>query len=196
MADMKKNSVAKSTMYVAIAMALLVGFLGGVVYTIYNAPAPVPSAPIPANATALQSSRIMELEKATRQHPDNADTWAMLGHAYFDSNQAAQAISAYTASLKLQPDNPDVLTDLGVMYRRNHQPQKAIETFELAIQKDPDHQQARFNQGVVFLNDLHDTAAAIKVWQELLQRNPSVTIPSGAPLSEFIEKIKAQTTAK
>ena len=81
------------------------------------------------------------------------------------------------------------------MYRRNSQPDKAIETFDRAVKANPQHEHARFNKGVVLLNDLHDPAGAVKVWEELIQINPMATTPSGSPLTDLIEKVKAQPAA-
>ncbi len=187
----EKTCVAKSTLYIAVAVSLLAGFLAGVVYTIYNAPAKVEQAQTQAPGSR-QAARITQLEKLTKQHPDDAESWTNLGHAYFDANQFTQAITAYNKSLDIRPENADLLTDLGVMYRRNHQPQKAIEAFNRAIKENPQHEQARFNKGVILLNDLHDPASAVQVWEGLLQLNPQVRLPSGTPLTELIQKIKKQ----
>jgi len=187
----EKNCVARSTMYIAVAVSLLTGFLAGVVYTIYNAPAKVEQAQSQASGSR-QEARITQLENLTKQHPDDAESWAKLGHAYFDANQFAQAITAYNKSLEIRPGNADLLTDLGVMYRRNKQPRKAIEAFNRAIKENPKHEQARFNKGVILLNDLHDPASAVRVWEELLQLNPQVRLPSGTSLTELIQKIKKQ----
>ncbi|RUM33105.1 MAG: hypothetical protein DSY58_09500 [Desulfobulbus sp.] len=191
--SMTNTTVTKPTLYVAIAISLIIGFLGGVVFSIYNAPdAPANVQPESTGASASKTSKIARLEEDVQTHPDNAVSWANLGHAYFDSNQFTLAIKAYNTSLELHPGNPDLLTDLGVMYRRNGQPQKAIESFNRAIQENPQHEQARFNKGVVLLNDLNDPVRAVDVWEKLLIINPQASMPSGSPLRELVEKIKNQ----
>lgn len=186
----ENNTVSKSTMYIAIAVSLLVGFLSGVVYSVYNAPTDSQTAAVEDQG----ASKIASLEKEVKEHPDNGIAWTNLGHAYFDSDQHEKAIYAYNKSLELHPGDANLLTDLGVMYRRNGQPDKAIETFDLAIEGNPQHEPARFNKGVVLLNDLHDPAGAVKVWEELVQFNPGAATPNGSPLTELINKIKAQPT--
>ena len=186
----ENNTVAKSTMYIAMAVSLLVGFLGGVVYSVYNGPAGTQTAVVTDEA----SSNIVSLEDEVKNHPDNGIAWSNLGHAYFDSDQYAKAIVAYNKSLELHPGNADLLTDLGVMYRRNGQPDKAIETFDRAVKANPQHEQARFNKGVVLLNDYNNPTAAIVVWEELVQVNPRAATPSGAPLTDLIKDIKRQAT--
>ena len=186
---MSENStVPKSTMYIAMAVSLLVGFLGGVVYSVYNAP---PDVHVAAPAQE-GSSKIAGLEQEVKEHPDNGIAWTDLGHAYFDSDQYAKAITAYNKSLELHPGNADLLTDLGVMYRRNGQPDKAIEAFDRAVKANPQHEQSRFNKGVVLFNDFHDTSGAVKVWEELVAMNPAATGPTGAPLVDLIKDVKKQ----
>ncbi len=185
----ENSTVAKSTMYMAMAVSLLVGFLSGVVYSVYNAPTSATQTAAVADDTG---SKIAALEAEVKDHPDNGIAWTNLGHAYFDSDQFAKAIVAYNKSLDLHPGDADLLTDLGVMYRRNGQPDKAIETFDQAAKENPLHEQSRFNKGVVLLNDFNDTAGAVKAWQDLLEVNPLAQTPSGAPLTELIKDVQAQ----
>ena len=184
----ENNTVSKSTMYIAIAVSLLVGFLGGVVYSVYNGPAGKQTAVVADQGI----SKIASLEEEVKNHPDNGIAWTNLAHAYFDSDQFAKAIYAYNKSLELHPGNADLLTDLGVMYRRNGQPEKAIETFDLAIKANPQHEAARFNKGVVLLSDFNDPAGAIMTWEELAKVNPMAATPSGSPLTDLIKDIKQQ----
>ena len=184
-----ESTVAKSTLYVAIGVSLIAGFLAGVVYSIYHAPADTHVAVVDNRE---QDSKIAQLEAEVKEHPDNGIAWTNLGHAYFDTDQFDKAIHAYNKSLELHPGNPDLLTDLGVMYRRNGQPDKAIATFDRAIKADPRHEQSRFNKGVVLINDFNDRAGAIQVWEELIRINPNATTPSGAPLAELVKEVKAQ----
>ncbi len=189
------NSVSKQTLFISIGVALLVGFLVGVIYSdrsprtggqfVQQQQQGQPQAPQQSQyAQALPS-----LQLAVQQNPNNADTWAQLGHAYFDTNQPAKAIEAYNKSLAIIPSNPPVLTDLGVMYRRNGQPEKAIEAFDKALALQPGFEQALFNKGVVYHNDLGNTEAAIQAWKELLIANPGATDHNGVPIAKMIEDI-------
>ncbi len=95
-----------------------------------------------------------------------------LGHAYFDTGQAKQAIAAYTTALGLKPDDVNVMTDLGVMYHEDKQHRKALELFDQVLKLDPAHEQARFNKGVVLLTGLNDRPGP---WPS--GRNSSAGIP-------------------
>ncbi len=189
------NTVSTVTLGISIAVALLVGFLAGIIYSDRPQQVPGQSAlqqmpPLPQQNQLAEA--ISSLQLAVQQNPDNAETWAQLGHAYFDSNQPAKAIEAYNRSLAIIPDNPPVLTDLGVMYRRSGQPEKAIESFNKALTIQPGFEQALYNRGVVQANDLADIKGAIASWKELLQVNPGAKTPNGVPITEMVENLSRQ----
>jgi len=195
------NVVKKETMLLVGFACLVIGFLGGIVFSIYKSPAGVApggvsqqqqSAPQgQAKLTQEQIQAMLALEREVAANPENVDAWTRLGHLYFDSDQYEKAIKAYNRSLSLAPENPDVWTDLGVMYRRNGQPDKAIASFDKAISVNPQHETARFNKGIVLLYDLNDPAGAIASWEGLLQINPAATAPNGKPVQEIVAELKA-----
>ena len=193
------NFVKKETMLIVALVALVIGFLGGVFYSAFQAgpTGSVQTASAPAgqsqqqqpNLSNEQARSILSLEQEVAVNPTNVDAWTQLGHVYFDTNNPAKAIRAYEKSLGLSPDQPDVLTDLGVMYRRNGQPEKALEVFDKAIAIDPTHQQSRFNKGIVLRYDLNDRDGAVKAWEELVKINPSAAAPNGQLVSEAIKSL-------
>jgi tetratricopeptide (TPR) repeat protein len=195
-----ENNVSKQTLYISIAVALLVGFLGGVIYS-DRSPSPGGQMAQQANQPLPQQQNqiiqaIESLQFAVQQNPDNAEAWTQLGHAYFDSNQPAKAIEAYTKSLAIIPSNPPVLTDLGVMYRSNGQPDKAIESFDQALQASPGFEQALFNKGIVLYNDLGDLENALQAWRELLIVNPGAMGPNGVPVEKMVDDLSRQLQSK
>jgi len=179
-------------------VCLVVGFLGGIIYSTYKSgtggmtspgrvSAPQPAAP---TMTPQQSQRILALEKVVSAEPGNQNAWLELGNLYFDSGNNQGAIRSYLKYLEMDPDNPNVLTDLGVMYRRNGQYQEALTSFEKAMAADPRHQQSRFNKGVVLMQDLGRAEEATQVWQELTELNPDFQMPSGQRLTDVLEGMK------
>lgn len=179
-------------------VCLVVGFLGGIVYTTYKSGAgtsvgaspAAPSAQSGPTMTPQQSQRILALEKEVAANPDNSNAWAELGNLYFDAGNHQGAIRSYLEYLELEPGDPNVLTDLGVMYRRNGQPEQAVASFDKAIAADPSHQQSRFNKGIVLMQELGQAEAAIKAWRELLTINPEFRAPSGQKLSDMLEAMR------
>ena len=196
--------VKKETMLWFTTIALVVGFLLGVVLTVYKSSSglPVPSAPPRSQPPPPQAgkqgpsvetaARIFKLEKLTNQNPNDVEAWIQLGNSYFDSENFEKAINAYQKSLALKPDDANVLTDMGVMYRRSGKPAEAVEAFDKAIAVDPRHEVSRFNKGIVLLHDLKDTQAAIRAWEELLEVNPIAMTPSGQSVDQMITQMKKQ----
>jgi cytochrome c-type biogenesis protein CcmH/NrfG len=187
--------VKKQTLYLAVVAALILGFLGGVIFSVYRAPA-ISSAPQEEAHDHEAAKAIATLEKATRDKPGDGQAWVQLGHAYFDSGQAKQAIEAYNKALELLPGDLNVMTDLGVMYHQDTQHQKAIDIFNQVLKIDPKHQQARFNKGVVLLTGLNDRKAALAEWKTLVQYHPMAAAPSGKPVRELIDQMEKEEPKK
>lgn len=180
------------------SIALVVGFIGGAVFGVYKTGSdqPIQKSMISQPAQKDQdvsvenAAQIFQLEKMTKENPDDVAAWTSLGNLYFDTGNHQKAITAYTRSLELNPNNANVMTDLGVMYRRSGQPNKAIESFDKAAKIDPKHETALFNKGIVLMHDLNDLDGAIQAWQELVKRNPAATSPTGQPVKDLVEKMK------
>lgn len=185
---MAATTVRKQTLYICIIVALLIGFVGGVLYSAYQ----TPTAPPQAQTANNKEEIIASLELQTQKNPNDAGAWSQLGHAYFDSDQPQKAITAYEKVLELTPSNINVMTDLGVMYRRAQKPEQAIAIFNKVLELEPGHHQARFNKGVVLLNDLNDKQAAIAEWNKLVQLNPEAKTPSGSLVKDIIKQLEGQ----
>lgn len=196
-----KGYVKNENLILSVLIALAVGFVGGVLFSIYRsptiAPPPVGAGGMPPQAqqpagpaplTPQKRSEIEGLKAMAEKTPDNPEAWIQLGHIYFDTGQNAQAIEAYEKALAIAPNNANVLTDLGVMYRRSKQPEKAIENFDKAIQTESRHEIARFNKGIVLLHDLNDTQGALAAWRDLVRINPNAMAPNGQTVQALIER--------
>ena len=193
------NFVKKEIMFIAVLIALIIGFLGGVFYSAFqsgptgsvqtvSSPPPPPQQQ-QQGLSSDQARNILALEQEVAVNPTNVDAWTQLGNIYFDSGNFSKAIRAYEKSLELNPNNPNVMTDLGVMYRRSGQPEKAVEAFDRAMALAPNHEQSRFNKGIVLRYDMNDREGAVKAWEELLKINPNAVAPNGQPLSEAIKNL-------
>lgn len=194
-----ENNVSRQTLYISIAVALLVGFLSGVIYSDRSPSTSGVQVAQQPNLPQQQdqiNQAIDSLQLAVQQNPNNAEAWTQLGHAYFDSNQPPKAIEAYNKALAIIPGNPSVLTDLGVMYRRNGEPDKAIESFDKALQVTPGFEQALFNKGVVLYNDLGKLESALQAWRELLIVNPGAMGPNGVPVEKMVDDLSRQVQNK
>lgn len=196
---MADKMVKQDFMIIVALVALVVGFLIGVVFSSMQS---IQGTNQTAQQQALspgqqgggitpgQASQILALEGEVAVNPQNLQAWTSLGHIYFDVDRPTKAINAYNKSLAIDPTNPNVWTDLGVMYRRNKQFADAINAFERATSLSPTHEQSRFNKGVVLLYDLNDKAGAKKAWEELLTINPIAMTPNGQTLKELLATIE------
>ncbi len=197
-----KGYVKKETMLWVATIALIVGFLVGVVVTVYKSRSglPVPpvstqSQPPPPQAgtqgpSVETAARIFELEKLTNQNPNDVEAWIQLGNLFFDSENHEKAIDAYQKSLAIKPNDANVLTDMGVMYRRSGKPAEAIKAFDKAIAVDPRHEVSRFNKGIVLMHDLNDLAGAVRAWEGLVAVNPAAKSPTGQLVSELVTRMQ------
>lgn len=197
------QSKKSSSPFGIYAIIFIVGFLAGVAFTVYKSAPPTSQVASSAGDDGHNHPQddetekaILNLEAEVTKSPANHEAWTRLGHLYYDSQQSEKAIGAYTKSLELMPGDANVLTDLGVMYRRSNQPQKAIDAFNLAIASDSSHQPARFNKGIVLLFDMDKPDEAIASWEEIITINPDAKTADGSPLTEFIEKVKADLNNK
>jgi cytochrome c-type biogenesis protein CcmH/NrfG len=192
------KTVKRETMWLAASIALVVGFIGGVVFGVYKTGSDQPiQTPMVSQPTANKqdisvesAAQIFKLEKTTKENPDDVASWITLGNLYFDTGNHQKAIMAYSKALALNPNNANVMTDLGVMYRRNGEPQKAVEAFDKAAKIDSKHETALFNKGIVLMHDLNDLEGAIHAWEALVKRNPAATSPTGQPIKDLVEKLK------
>jgi cytochrome c-type biogenesis protein CcmH/NrfG len=190
--------VKKETMWMVASIALVAGFLGGVVFGVYQSGTGTSvqesmlsqPAEEEQGASVESTAQIFELEKRTSESPDDVAAWIDLGNLYFDTGNYEKAITAYNKALELNPDNADVMNDLGVMYRRNGQPKKAIEAFDKAIKIDPSHETVRFNKGIVLMHDLNDLEGTVQAWEELVKINPAAISPTGQPVEKLVENLK------
>lgn len=187
------DSVRKSTLYIAVGLALVAGvYLGTLLPGLTSVPQSTQSAPAAQTKqqdTAHLAEHILEMEERTRKNPNDVDAWIRLGNLYFDTGKAASSINAYERALLIKPDNPDVLTDLGIMYRETAKYDLAVESFRKASAVNPQHQNALFNRGIVLYFDLGRKEEARAAWQQLLSINPAALAPNGKPVKEMLSEL-------
>jgi len=201
MSEEKKTEikfVSVNSIFVVGIVCLIVGFLGGVVYSTYKSGSEsmsqpsmyqTPSAP-QTGPSAQQTDLINALELRLAQNPGDQDSWAQLGNVFFDTNNPQKAIDAYTKYNELNPNNPDVWTDLGIMYRRAGQFSQALAAFDRAIEINPNHPQSWFNKGVVYLHNLNKPEEAVMAWEELIKIAPDFKGPGGQSIQQMVDSIK------
>ncbi|BDQ32596.1 tetratricopeptide repeat protein [Pseudodesulfovibrio portus] len=197
--EIKEHYIKKSSAILLVFLALAVGaFIGNAITMLYvgqqqqragatsqSAPAQTGVEPHEANPVALAN-----LEKAAQADPTNAAKWVELGNFCFDHDLNEQAVTAYERALALKPMQVNVWSDLGVMYRRTGRFDKAVEAFGHAAALDKTHMTSRYNMGIVYLHDLNDKQAALKVWKDILAKDPEARSPSGQSLASMVQDLE------
>ncbi len=167
----------KETIVFAV-VALIIGVMGGVIYSNWQRDTAQPAASGGASPPAAgvpvvnYQQQITTLEGIVAREPENRNAWVQLGNNFFGSDQPIKAIEAYDKALELAPDDPNVLTDQGTMFRRVGWYDRAISNFQRAAELDPNHLQSRYNMGVVYRYDLQDFPSAVAAWESFLALNP------------------------
>ncbi|MBI4496174.1 MAG: tetratricopeptide repeat protein [Deltaproteobacteria bacterium] len=190
------------TAYLFIGLALVVGFVSGVIVTVYHGESPElssigpqsstpgqPPAPGPLPLTADLKNQIELFQTILKKEPDNLNALVQLGNIYFDTDQVDKAIETYGRVLKIDPKNADVRTDMGIMYRRKSDFDRAIAEFKQAAADNPQHVNSRYNMGIVLLHDKGDIPGAVKAWEEYLKVDPGS--PRAQNIRQQMEKMKA-----
>ncbi len=96
-----------------------------------------------------------------------------LGNFYYDHQNWPEAIRLYQAAIKQGADDANTRTDLGNAYRFSQRPDDALVQYQLAQEMDPAHEFSLFNQGGLYLEDLHQPQKAIAAWRDYLRRFPT-----------------------
>lgn len=182
----------KQTIIFAV-VALIIGVMGGVIYSNWqrDKAQPVAAGGAPPSAAGVPlvnyQQQINTLEAIVAREPDNRNAWVQLGNSFFGSDQPIKAIEAYDKALALGSDDPNVITDQGTMFRRLGWYDRAISNFQRAAELDPNHVQSRYNLGVVYRYDLQDFPNAIVAWESFLALNPGGDIDQIRAEIEFMK---------
>ena len=178
----------KENVLILIFVSLIVGFIGGVVFSAYKMGPKMTSQPnMPPHVHPMDAAQLEKLKDAVEKSPKDLAAWIRLANFYFDAAEFDNAIKAYENALNIEPNNADVLTDLGVMYRRNGNPEAALSSFQKAYQIKPGHETAMFNAGVVLMHDLKKPDDAKRIWRKLVEINPNYKTPTGISLQMMVK---------
>lgn len=187
------NKIVKASNLTLVIASLFLGFLSGVVFTVYKSPS------ITSQLTGASQKgpnqpdwpqHISHLKESLDKDPNNAETWSQLANAYNEIQDYPQSIEAYNKVITLVDDKSTAYQDLGIAYRRNGQFEKSIEAFKKAVANNPDNLKALFNIGVVQYHDLDDEAGAKKTWQKVADVKPDFQLSTGQTIQQLVEKLK------
>lgn len=189
-----RGTMLVSTALILCAVSFAAGFMGGSLTARHGAELSAPPAPQQAAPAQEQgpAAEIGALRQAALASPEQASAWIRLGNACYDFGDPNGAIEAYEKALNLEPKNADVMTDMGSMYRMKGQADKAVECYDKAIALQPGHSNAIFNKGMTLMIDLGAPAKALAFWKSILEREPNLTLSSGALLKDGLSILAMQ----
>ncbi len=207
------NLVKKEIAILITAVALAVGFLGGIFYSVLNSPSGSGQNPVSQSTgqlpqdTQQQANRILALEQEIAANPENVDAMIELGDIFFDSNRYQEAIATFVKAEGLAPTNVHILNDLGQLYMNTNEYDAAIEKFEAVLNIDPTHSHTLYYIGIVYRLK-GDTDKALQTFEQVLSLNPNpelearvrqeitaLKVPapaSGFPQSDFDQALKKE----
>src|ERR1700733_4212140 len=110
------------TLYVGLAVAVLVPLAAVGAYRWWGSPQALGEGISPSGETAMSSNAAMpmpdhgtdmraaiaKLAEKLRQHPDDAEGWALLGRTYKATEHYAEARDAFSHALEAAPGDPDL----------------------------------------------------------------------------------------
>jgi tetratricopeptide (TPR) repeat protein len=90
--------------------------------------------------------------EVTRETPNDADAWYLLGRTKYNENGFVDAVSSFEHALTLHPEYVEAENNLGLCWQELNQPDKAIAAFQTAIEwqgKAPSDPQPFLNLGTL-----------------------------------------------
>jgi Flp pilus assembly protein TadD len=164
----EKGSVSR--LAVPLAVAVLLGFIGGYFAGGGGRPAPA----VAAAAGGEGDARLTQIRQALEKDPENPRLLAELGNACYDREDWDGAIRAYEKARRKAPRDPNILSDLGAAYRNRGDFKMAEAMLNKAREADPDHWQSLVNLTLIAAYDTRDAAAARRHLEELKHRFPGI----------------------
>ena len=91
------------------------------------------------------------LEEELKEHPSNAEGYALLGLVYSQQKNTSAALSAFEEALKLDPKSTGVRNDMGNLYAAEGKIDLAEKEFREVLRLNPTDRNGNYNLGLVLL---------------------------------------------
>lgn len=129
-----------------------------------------------------------------KEHPDDSDSWVILGRSYTALNEYGKAEQAYKKAYALIGDNPDFLADYAEIIAMNHNNELAGEPRKLlriALKKNPDTIKALWLSGHAELQ-LGNDKKAVAYWKKLLKVLPPKDSEAINTVNQYIAQVEGK----
>lgn len=159
----------------AIAVAVLIPVMAGVLYWKLGTPAALD---LPSSPTLAQMQQVEQMLPKLEQHlaeqPSDATGWKMLGKAYLALERYPDAVRALDKAAALTPNDAQLLADYAdalAMAQGQTLKGKPTQLLEAALKVDPNNAKALYLSGFA-ATERGDAKAAAAHWNKLLQLLP------------------------
>jgi tetratricopeptide (TPR) repeat protein len=187
--------------YLLAMVTLFTGLIAGYLFRGSSSPTgtmppPAASTAVPPSGESMQSPRSLDqdvqpLLNALKLNPQDAQTLARVGDAYYDHKFWPEAIKYYQQALEIRPNDLNVRTDMGTAYFYSGFPDKAVEEFNKVLKIQPNYPNTLFNLGVVRRDSYKDNAGALAAWEKLLKNNPKLPPDQVQKVQNAIAELKS-----
>lgn len=119
------------------------------------------------------AEQIESLRDRTRDDPDDAEAWALLGRQLARSEREQEAIEAFQRSLRIDPA-ARTFSDIGqtlINFNEGEVTPESVRAFDEAMDRDPDLPEPYFFLGLAAYQ-AGDRSAAAGYWTAILERLP------------------------
>jgi len=126
---------------------------------------------IPGNSNARQPSKVspllqeaeellrqgsiteakLKIQAELQQNPSNAEGYNLLGIAFSDEKDYANALQSFQHALKLDPNSNWTRNNLGILYVAQEKFDLAEKEFAMVLRQDPGNRDANYSLGLVLL---------------------------------------------
>lgn len=138
------------------------------------------------------NAMIESLKHRLQQHPNEAESWAMLARSYVALERFSDAVGAFVHADVLSPNNPDILADYAdalAMTQGKKFSGKPAALVAQALALDPKNKRALAMAATIALQ-AHDVAGSLALWRRL-----AAELPPGSEDLQEINDVIAQLEA-
>jgi cytochrome c-type biogenesis protein CcmH/NrfG len=122
--------------------------------------------------------------------PANSQLLNQIGTLYKAAHQFKQAAEYYRKAVDADPGNVAARTDLASCLYYQGDADGAIGQLQQSLRVKPGDPNSLFNLGTIRLQAKHDSAGAIKAWEQLLSLNPELAEPKKAEVQKLIAQLR------
>ena len=108
--------------------------------------------------------------------PNNYDIYISLGDTYMAEYDLDNAIRAYCDAIMLNPDDYRAYSKAGVALWEKDYLEEALVAYHKAVELNPENEFAQNNLGILYLDGIGNSEAALEYFEEAIALNPNYTL--------------------